>query len=75
MSTPSHINLALAAAHGITDRMIATWNPELPRDPRVLVPILVDALVLRQPGGQWAATEMDQTPAEGNAVQRRIAAA
>jgi len=68
VSTPSHINLALAAAHGITDRMIATWNPELPRDPRVLVPILVDALVLRKPGGQWAATKMDQTPAEGAAV-------
>ena len=62
MSTPSRISVALAAAHGITERMIATWNPDLPRDPRVLVPILVEALVVRQEGAKWAATKMSSTP-------------
>ncbi|HVT97276.1 MAG TPA: hypothetical protein VHE33_07185, partial [Acidobacteriaceae bacterium] len=68
MSSPSHINIALAAAHGITDRLIATWNPDLPRDPRVLVPVLVEALVVRQEGGQWADTSLKQTPESGDAV-------
>lgn len=68
MSTPSHLNVTLAAAHGITDRLIATWNPELPRDPRVLVPIMVEALVVRHEGAQWADTRMKQTPDSGDPV-------
>jgi hypothetical protein len=68
MSTPSRINIALAAAHGITQRVISTWNPDLSRDPRVLVPILVEALVVRQEGGQWAETLMKRTPDSGDAV-------
>src|SRR5450759_961933 len=35
---------ALAAAHGITPRVIATWHADLPRTPRVLVPVQLDAL-------------------------------
>jgi hypothetical protein len=68
MSPLSNLNIALAAAHGITERVISTWYPGLPRDPRVLVPILVEALVVRQGGGQWAATAMKPSPASGDAV-------
>ena len=34
-----------AAAYGITQRVVNTWNPHLQRTPRVLVPVQVDALV------------------------------
>jgi hypothetical protein len=63
-------NLAMAVAHGITERTVATWHPSLPRDPRVLAPIQVDALVVRQTGAQWADTLMKRTPAgnEGSIV-------
>jgi hypothetical protein len=71
MSTISNTAIALAAAHGITSRTIATWHAQLPRDPRVLVPILVEALVLRQSGGNWAATKMQSTPAAGDSVNAR----
>ncbi|MGH9057142.1 MAG: hypothetical protein ACRDYY_14965 [Acidimicrobiales bacterium] len=55
--------VASAAAHGITPRVIASWLPTLPRWSRVLVPIEVDALVLR-PGAQelWADCQMTTPP-------------
>jgi len=62
------INIAILAAHGLTDRTIATWTPSVPRDPRVMVPVTVDALVVRQAGGQWADTLMKRTPAPGAAT-------
>jgi hypothetical protein len=62
MSAPSNVHIALAAAHGITERTVATWHPSLPRDSRVMVPIQVDALVVRQAGAKWAATQMKRTP-------------
>jgi hypothetical protein len=68
MSAFSSINIALTAAHGITDRLASTWSPQLPRDPRVLVPILVEAMVLRQAGGTWAATKMQPPPSAGDPV-------
>ena len=68
MSTFSNAQITLAAAHGITDRLVSTWFPSLPRDPRVLVPILVEALVVRQGGGTWAETEMKPSPDAGDAV-------
>jgi hypothetical protein len=48
--------ISIAAAHGITERTIATWDPRLARTPRVMVPIEVDALVVRpnQPPTDWA---------------------
>ena len=55
---------SIASAHGITPRVIATWNPLLPRTPRVLVPIQVDALVVRESGGPWADCAMRE-PAAG----------
>jgi hypothetical protein len=62
----------MAAAHGITARTIATWDPNLARTPRVLVPIQLDALVVRpQSGsGSWADCKMEVPPA-GKTVQRK----
>ncbi|WP_217591178.1 hypothetical protein [Burkholderia sp. GbtcB21] len=45
---------AAAVANGLDPRAAATWHPDLPRTPRVLVPIQVDALVVRAEGGVWA---------------------
>jgi hypothetical protein len=57
MVDPKLISLSLA--HGLTPGMIATWNPQLPRTPRVLVPIQLDALVVRSEGGTWAKVAME----------------
>ncbi len=67
MSGFASLNVAMAAAHGLTDRVVATWNPALPRDPRVMAPIIVDALAVRQTGASWANTQMQRTPAGTNA--------
>jgi hypothetical protein len=61
---------AITAAHGITDRAAITWHSLLPRTPRVMVPIHVDALVLRQDGGQWADTRMAPPSGTGDPVPR-----
>lgn len=61
---------AITAAHGITDRAAITWHSPLPRTPRVMVPIHVDALVLRQDGGQWADTRMAPPSGSGAPVPR-----
>jgi len=66
MSTFGTFNVAMLAAHGLTDRTLRTWNPTVPRDPRVMVPVIVDALVVRQPGAKWADTLMKRTPATGD---------
>ncbi len=51
--------IAAAAAHGVTSRVVRSWLPSLPRWPRVLVPIQVDALVVRPgQGGPWAECTM-----------------
>ena len=46
----SPASFSVAAAHGITAQVAATWSPDLPRDPRVMVPVEVEALVIRQAG-------------------------
>lgn len=49
--------LALFSAHGVTQRTLTTWDNTLSRDVRVLVPVQLDALVVRANavGGQtWA---------------------
>jgi len=61
---------AIAAAHGITTRTVATWYPQLARSARVMVPILVDALVVRTPGAQWADCAM-KTPVTGSKGNKR----
>ena len=57
----------MAAAHGITARTIATWYPQLPRTPRVMVPVHLEALPVRAAGGSWADCGMltPQTGASG----------
>ena len=54
--------VSIAAAHGITPRVAATWNPALARDPRVLVPVELDVLMLRDATLTWAATGMATPP-------------
>src|SRR5450759_4284740 len=63
---------ALAAAHGITPRVIATWHADLPRTPRVLVPVQLDALVVRTetPAEPWADCKMRAAP-PGSTVTRK----
>ena len=62
---------SIAAAHGITQRTAATWSELIPRTPRVLVPIHVDALVVRQQGGTWADCLMRNPPAGATTASRR----
>jgi len=47
-----------AIAHDFTPRMFATWNGALARTPRVLVPIQLEALIVRHQGGTWADCKM-----------------
>jgi len=50
----SNSTFAIAAAHGITQRTLATWSPQVARSARVMVPIAVDALAVRTSGAEWA---------------------
>lgn len=54
--------IATALETGIGPRTLATWNPFISRMPRVLVPIQVDALVVREDGGTWADCLMTPPP-------------
>jgi hypothetical protein len=62
---------ALAAAHDITQRVIATWNPYLVRTPRVMVPIQLDVLMLRDAGETWANCAMTLPDPTAGLQQRR----
>lgn len=65
-------NTVSLAANGFTSRTVATWNPQLPRTPRVLVPIQLDALVLRTAGDvKWADCRFKQPPPGTNNSNRR----
>jgi hypothetical protein len=44
------VSFAIAAAHNITPRTVATWYPSLVRSPRVLVPIQLDVMMIRDDG-------------------------
>ncbi len=57
--------LSLAAAHGLTPSVWQTWYPQLVRTPRVLVPIQLEVLMVRNTGQQWADCGM-KTPPQGN---------
>ena len=56
--SPTALNVSLAAAHGITPRTVATWYPYLMRTPRVLVPMELNVLMVRDANQSWAATGM-----------------
>lgn len=61
-----------AAAYRITDKVIATWNPYLIRTPRVLVPVQLEALVVRpqQPAESWADCALKAAPQQTAPVTR-----
>ncbi len=61
-----------AAAYGITQKVVNTWNPYLIRTPRVLVPIQVDALVVRpqQPAESWADCALKAAPQQTTPITR-----
>jgi hypothetical protein len=63
---------SVAAAYGITQKVANTWNPFLIRTPRVLVPIQVDALVVRpqQPAESWADCALKAAPQKTTPVTR-----
>jgi hypothetical protein len=63
---------SVAAAYGISQKVVNTWNPYLIRTPRVLVPIQVDALVVRpqQPAETWADCALKPAPQQTAPVTR-----
>ena len=50
--------IAGALAHGLSPGAMATWDPRLARTPRVMVPVELDVLMVREEGGSWAQTAM-----------------
>ncbi len=46
--------ISVAASSGFTSRVGATWSPTLVRTPRVLVPIELDVLMVRNTSLSWA---------------------
>src|SRR6266566_1390646 len=60
----------IAAAHSITLRTLATWSSRVPRTPRVMVPVQLDALVVRNEGAKWADCAMSTPPAGDGRVPR-----
>jgi len=57
MAIPTEV-FAAALANGFTVNALNTWNPNIARTPRVLVPIEVTALAVRTVGGVWADCKM-----------------
>ncbi|MDM0043059.1 hypothetical protein QTH91_01060 [Variovorax dokdonensis] len=59
MSTFTRFDFGLNAAIGLSAQMAATWSPWLPREPRLLVPVHLDVLVVRSEGKtDWAETAL-----------------
>ncbi len=59
MSTYTRFDFGLNASVGLTAQMAATWSAWLPRDPRLLVPVHLDVLMVRSEGGaSWAETAL-----------------
>ena len=54
--------LSLAAAHGLTPSVWQSWYPQLVRTPRVLVPIELEVLMVRDPEQRWADCGMKTPP-------------
>jgi hypothetical protein len=80
MATPESLSFvdraaafSVAAAHGITSRVIGTWSPHVIRNPRVLVPVQVDALVVRPQTAatKWADCKLKPRPNTPDKVTRR----
>ena len=56
--------ISLAAAHGLTHSVWRSWYPALVRTPRVLVPIQLEVLMVRDTQQRWANCKMTDA-AEG----------
>lgn len=54
MSAGSRIAFGVNAAHGVSLQAAATWSPTLAREPRLLVPVHLDVLMVRSSSGIWA---------------------
>lgn len=54
--------VAIAASTGLSPRAVATWSPLLRRTPRVIVPVEVEALVVRHESSKWADCAMSSPP-------------
>ena len=52
----------LAAAHGIGAKVLETWSENVSRVPRVLVPVALDVLVVRQSGAPPADCRLAKPP-------------
>ena len=74
MATTKQV-FAAAVSHGLDRASCGTWHPDLPRTPRVLVPIQLDALVVRTAGGAWADCRMRIPAAANSRRSSRLAAA
>ncbi|UWZ84400.1 hypothetical protein [Occallatibacter riparius] len=63
-----------AAAYGINERVINSWNPFLIRTPRVLVPVQLDALVIRpnEAAQGWADCRLKPSPQDPNPTRYDI---
>ena len=60
-------NVFSLASQGITSRVVDTWNSNLLRTPCVLVPVQVDALVLRSASeAKWADCRLRRPPGGSN---------
>jgi hypothetical protein len=70
--TDSAAAFSAAASYRITQKVIDTWNPFLIRTPRVLVPIQVEALVVRpdEPVQSWADCALKPSPQQTTPVTR-----
>jgi len=64
-------DVAIAAAHNITPRAAKTWNPTMARTPRVLVPVQLDVLMVRQATGTWADCGMNPPAGGASPVSHR----
>ena len=61
MAIPNEI-FSAALANNLTPSAITTWNPNIARSPRVLVPIEVTALAVRAETPNWADCKMSAPP-------------
>jgi hypothetical protein len=64
------MSVPLLAAHGLTAAMARTWSPSLARTPRVLVPVQLDVMMVRDEK-TWARTAM-QVPSESDVSHRSL---
>ena len=63
MAIPNDV-FAAALAHNLSPAAITTWNPDIARSPRVLVPIELTVLAVRTETSTWADCKMAAPPTD-----------